>query len=138
MNNNQPAQPSQSPNINPDSNPNLRFIQQALSNTLEPSVPPIERVDMLAAIAVVLLDKAKLSGEAESTFLEHIMLAQYGTSAEWAEHRNCIAKLHMATAEIALQKLTNMEQAEREGDVTNNPNNDTTDNFEFPEELNTL
>jgi len=131
MNNNQPAQPSQSPNINPDSNPNLRFIQQALSNTLEPSVPPIERVDMLAAIALVLLEKAKLSGEAESTFLEHIMLAQYGTSAEWAEHRNCIAKLHMATAEIAMQRLTAMEQAD-------NSNNDTTDNFEFPEELNTL
>jgi hypothetical protein len=93
---------------------------------------------MLVAIAVVLLEKAKLSGEAESTFLEHIMLAQYGTSAEWDEHRNCVARLHMATAEIALQKLTNMEQAEREGDVTNNPNNDTTDNFEFPEELNTL
>lgn len=129
MNNNQPTQPAQSPH--PDANPTLRFIQQALSNTLEPSVPPIERVDMLAAIAVVLLDKAKLSGEAESTFLEHIMLAQYGTSAEWDEHRNCIAKLHMATAAIAFQKLTAMERAD-------NSNNDTTDNFEFPEELNTL
>jgi hypothetical protein len=131
MNNNQPAQPSQSPNINPDSNPNLRFIQQALSNTLEPSVPPIERVDMLAAIALVLLEKAKLSGEAESTFLEHIMLAQYGTSGEWDEHRNCIAKLHRVTAEIAMQRLINMEQAD-------NSNSATTDNFEFPKELNTL
>lgn len=131
MNNNQPAQPSQSPNINPDSNPKLRFIQQVLSNTLEPSVPPIERVDMLAAIALVLLEKAKLSGEAESTFLEHIMLAQYGTSVEWDEHRNCIAMLHRAIAEIAMQGLINMEQAD-------NSNNDTTDNFEFPEELNTL
>ena len=129
MNNNQSTQPSQSPH--PDSNPNLRFIQQALSNTLEPSVPPIERVDMLAAIAVVLLEKAKLSGDAESTFLEHIMLAQYGTSGEWDEHRNCIAKLYMATAEIAMQRLTAMERAD-------NSNNDTTDNFEFPEELNTL
>jgi hypothetical protein len=86
---------------------------------------------MLAAIAVVLLDKAKLSGEAESTFLEHIMIAQYGTSAEWEEHRNCIAMLHRVTAEIAMQRLTAMEQAD-------NSNNDTTDNFEFPEELNTL
>ena len=131
MNNNQPAQPSQSPNINPDSNPNLHFTQQALSNTLEPSVPPIQRVDMLAAIALVLLEKAKLSGETESTFLEHIMIAQYGTSAEWEEHRNCIARLHMATAEIAMQRPINMEQAD-------NSNNATTDNFEFPEELNTL
>jgi hypothetical protein len=86
---------------------------------------------MLVAIAVVLLEKAKLSGEAESTFLEHIMLAQYGTSGEWDEHRNCIAMLRMATVEIAMQRLTAMERAD-------NSNNDTTDNFEFPEELNTL
>ena len=130
MNNNQPAQPLRPPSE--PYNPKLPYlIQQVLSNTLEPSVPPIERVDMLAAIAVVLLDKAKLSGEAESTFLEHIMIAQYGTSAEWEEHRNCIAMLHRATAEIALQRLTAMEQAD-------NSNNATTDNFEFPEELNTL
>ncbi len=129
MNNTQPTQPAQSPH--PDSNPNLHFNQQALSNTLEPSVPPIQRVDMLVAIAMVLLDKAKLSGEAESAFIEHIMIAQYGTSAEWEGHRNCIAMLHRATAEIAMQRLINMEQAD-------NSNNATTDNFEFPEELNTL
>lgn len=129
MSNTRPTQPAQPSDPNPNSN--LRFIQQALANTLEPSVPPIERVDLLAAIAVVLLEKAKLSGEAESTFLEHIMLAQYGTSAEWDEHRNCIAMLRMATVEIAMQRLINMKRAD-------NSNNDTTDSFEFPEELNTL
>jgi hypothetical protein len=94
-------------------------------------------VDLLAAIAVVLLEKAKLSDGVESTFLEHIMLAQYGTSAEWDEHRNCVARLHMATAEIALQKLADMEQADNP-ESTAATATTTTDDFEFPEELNTL
>ena len=135
MSNTRPTQPAQPSDPNPNSN--LRFIQQALANTLEPSVPPIERVDLLAAIAVVLLEKAKPSDEVESTFLEHIMLAQYGTSAEWDEHRNCVARLHMATAEIALQKLADMEQADNP-ESTAATATTTTDDFEFPEELNTL
>jgi hypothetical protein len=36
-----------------------------------------------------------------------------------------------AAAEIAMQRLINMEQAD-------NSNSATTDNFEFPKELNTL
>ena len=138
MSNTQPAQPVEPPDPNPNSNPNLRFIQQALTNTLEPSVPPIERVDLLVAIAVVLLDRANLSSEVESTFLEHIMLAQYGTSTDWDGHRNCIARLHGATAQIALQKLAGMDREQADDTKSTTATTTTTDDFEFPEELNTL
>lgn len=104
-------------------------ILQALTNELDSSVPPIERVKALTSIAAVLIKKAKLTPQVEEEFVKHMSIATFGDAKEFAEHEECFELLMASAAAIALQELFGGTVVAAAEEV------ESEQEFAFPEEL---
>lgn len=110
-------------------NVNEKHLLAALTNNLDSSVPPTERIKILTAMVTILLYKANLDSTAEKNFVEHLSIATFGSSDELAEHKECFTVMKSLANVIVMSKmfegLANVPAAE----ATEIPD------FEFPKEV---